>query len=73
MAYTPGVGAVCLEIQKDPKLADELTFRGRAIAIVSDGSMLECDGPKFMPVMDWFVSQIKFYAGLDCFPFVIKK
>jgi hypothetical protein len=25
-----------------------------------------------MPVMDWLVSQIKYYSGLDCFPFVIK-
>jgi len=26
-----------------------------------------------MPVMDWFVVQIKHYSGLDAFPFVIMK
>jgi len=40
LAYTPGVGAVCLDIQKQPELADTLTFRRRAVAIVSDGSVL---------------------------------
>lgn len=26
-----------------------------------------------MPVMDWFVFQIKHYTGLDAFPFVVQK
>jgi len=26
-----------------------------------------------MPVMDWFVVQIKHYSNYDAFPFVIKK
>ena len=26
-----------------------------------------------MPVMDWLISQIKYYSGYDAFPFVIKK
>jgi hypothetical protein len=26
-----------------------------------------------MPVMDWFIAQLKFYAGVDAFPFVIRK
>jgi hypothetical protein len=26
-----------------------------------------------MPVMDWFVVQIKHYSGLDAFPFVVRK
>ena len=26
-----------------------------------------------MPVMDWLISQIKYYSGHDAFPFVIKK
>ena len=25
-----------------------------------------------MPVMDWMIVQLKFYAGLDSFPFVIR-
>jgi hypothetical protein len=71
LAYTPGVGSVCLEIQQDLSLADQLTFRARAIAIISDGSLLNSSGKSFHPVMDWFVFQIKHYTGLDAFPFVI--
>ena len=50
-----------------------MTLRGRAIAIVSDGSMLDSEGEKFMPVMDWLIAQIKYYSGYDAFPFVIAK
>jgi len=50
-----------------------MTLRARAIAIVSDGSLLYSEGKSFMPVMDWFVFQIKYYTGLDPFPFVVKK
>lgn len=73
LAYTPGVGTVCLDIQKNADLADELTFRSRAIAIVSDGSLLNCEGRNFGPVMDWFVYQIKHFTGLDAFPFIVMK
>jgi hypothetical protein len=34
--------------------------------------MLESEGKSFMPVMDWFIAQIKFYSGIDAFPFVVK-
>lgn len=50
-----------------------LTFRARAVAIVSDGSMLNSSGRKFMPVLDWMIAQLKFYAEIDSFPFVIRK
>lgn len=73
LAYTPGVGAVCLDIQQNETLSDELTFRARAVAIVSDGSLLGSEGKNFMPVMDWFVHQLKHYTGLDGFPFVVAK
>ena len=72
MAYSPGVGAACMKIVEDISCVNNLTLRGRAIAIVSDGSLLSIKGEKFAPVMDWFVAQIKFYSGLDAFPFLIK-
>jgi hypothetical protein len=50
-----------------------MTLRARAIAIVSDGSLLNSEGKSFMPVMDWFVFQINHYTGLDAFPFVVRK
>ena len=37
-SYTPGVGAVCREIEKHPVASDQLTCRGNAIALISDGS-----------------------------------
>jgi malate dehydrogenase (oxaloacetate-decarboxylating) len=73
LAYTPGVGTICLDIQQDESLADQMTFRARAVAIVSDGSLLNSEGKRFSPVMDWFVCQIKHYTGLDAFPFVVQK
>ncbi len=44
LAYTPGVGATCLDIQDNPLLAEEFTFRARAIAVVTDGSFLDISG-----------------------------
>lgn len=41
MAYSPGVGAVCEEIQKDATVADTMTLRPRAVAILTDGSFLD--------------------------------
>jgi hypothetical protein len=50
-----------------------MTFRARAVAVISDGSLLDSQGKSFMPVMDWIVFQIKHYTGLDAFPFVVQK
>jgi len=41
LVYTPGVAEVCREIKDHPEKVDTLTFRARAVAIVSDGSMLD--------------------------------
>jgi len=71
LAYSPGVGSVCLDIKDNLSLLDRYTFRPRAIAVVSDGSMMNSSGKQFMPVMDWFIFQIKHYTGYDAFPFVI--
>ena len=73
MAYSPGVGAICEKIQEKFEHADTMTLRGRSVAIVSDGSMLGSEGEQFMPVMDWMIAQIKYYSGVDAFPFVILK
>jgi malate dehydrogenase (oxaloacetate-decarboxylating) len=36
--YTPGVGAVCREIAKNPVASYQYTCRGNSIALISDGS-----------------------------------
>lgn len=45
----------------------------RSVALVSDGSLLDCEPRNFLPVMDWFVFQIKKMSGVDAYPFVIMK
>lgn len=54
-------------------MAQKFTIRERAVALVSDGSLLDCPENNFMPVMDWFVFQVKQFSGLDAFPFVVMK
>jgi hypothetical protein len=38
LAYTPGVGQVCLEIAKDPKKVFTYTIKKNMVAVISDGS-----------------------------------
>ena len=39
LAYSPGVGYVCKDIEKKPELIDTLTLRGRSVAVVTQGNM----------------------------------
>ena len=38
VAYTPGVAAPCLEIEKDEKLAYDYTRKGNIVAVITDGT-----------------------------------
>jgi malate dehydrogenase (oxaloacetate-decarboxylating) len=38
--YTPGVGAICREIDKNPLASYEYTCRGNSIALITDGSQV---------------------------------
>ena len=72
MAYTPGVGRVCVEIANHPERVYDLTIKGNTVAIVSDGSAvlglgnLGAEGS--MPVMEGKAMLFKEFAGLDAFP-----
>ncbi|MBI5140207.1 MAG: NADP-dependent malic enzyme [Candidatus Vogelbacteria bacterium] len=72
LAYTPGVGAVCLEIFKDPKKVYDLTIKKNMIAVVSDGSAvlgLGNLGPLgAIPVMEGKALLFKTFGGVDAFP-----
>lgn len=50
-----------------------MTLRPRAVAILTDGSFLNAFGEGVAPAMDWYIAQIKYYSGLDAFPFVVSK
>lgn len=38
LAYSPGVAAPCLEIEKDPLKAYKYTARGNLVAVISNGT-----------------------------------
>ena len=75
IAYTPGVGAVCLAIAKDKRLARTLTMKGRMVAVVSDGSAilgLGNLGPESaLPVMEGKCALFQHFGGVDAFPIVL--
>jgi malate dehydrogenase (oxaloacetate-decarboxylating) len=72
LAYTPGVGAVCKEIQRDKNLAYKYTLKANTIAIVSDGSRVlslgNIGGCAAIPVMEGKALLFKKLAGIDAFP-----
>jgi len=72
MAYTPGVGRVCMEIAQNPDRVFDLTIKGNTVAIVTDGSAvlgLGNLGPGgALPVMEGKALLFKKFAGLDAFP-----
>ncbi|MEL6160169.1 MAG: NAD-dependent malic enzyme [Cyanobacteria bacterium J06627_32] len=72
MAYTPGVGRVCVEIAKNPERVYDYTIKGNTVAIVSDGSAVlglgNLGAAGSMPVMEGKAMLFKEFAGLDAFP-----
>lgn len=75
IAYTPGVAAPCLEIQKDPEKSYLYTNRGNTVAVVSDGTAvlgLGDIGPAAgLPVMEGKCLLMKRFANIDAWPLVI--
>lgn len=76
LAYTPGVAAPCLEIQKDPAQSYALTRRWNTVAVITDGTAvlgLGDIGPEAgMPVMEGKCVLFKSFAGVDAIPLCIR-
>lgn len=76
LAYTPGVAAPCLEIQKDVDQSYEYTRRWNMCLVVTDGTAvlgLGDIGPEAgMPVMEGKCVLFKAFGGVDAFPLCIK-
>ena len=76
VAYTPGVAAPCLEIQKDVDLSYKYTRRHNLVAVVTDGTAvlgLGDIGPEAgMPVMEGKCALFKAFGDVDAFPLCIR-
>src|ERR1051326_6967448 len=72
LAYTPGVGQVCLEIARAPERVFELTIKRNTVAVVSDGSAIlglgNLGAEAAIPVMEGKAVLFKEFAGVDAFP-----
>ena len=75
VAYTPGVAAPCLEIQKDKNLSYEYTRKKNLVAVITDGSAVlglgDIGGAAGMPVMEGKCALFKEFADIDAFPICI--
>lgn len=76
LAYTPGVAAPCLEIQKNPEQSFALTRRSNLVAVITDGTAvlgLGDIGPEAgMPVMEGKCALFKAFADVDAVALCIK-
>ena len=72
MAYTPGVGRICMAIHNNPADAYKLTIKKNSVAVVSDGTAvlgLGDIGPcAAIPVMEGKAMLFKEFANVDAYP-----
>ncbi|MEM6711944.1 MAG: NADP-dependent malic enzyme [Pseudomonadota bacterium] len=71
LAYSPGVAAPCLEIEKDPLTASKYTARANLVGVISNGTAVLGLGSigalASKPVMEGKAVLFKKFAGIDVF------
>ncbi len=75
-AYTPGVAEPCRQIKANPDDVYKYTFKGRTVAVVTNGTAvlgLGDIGPEAgLPVMEGKCVLFKEFGGVDAFPICIE-
>ncbi|MEK7688334.1 MAG: NADP-dependent malic enzyme [Pseudomonadota bacterium] len=70
LAYSPGVAAPCLAIEKDPSLAYDYTIKGNLVAVISNGTAVlglgDIGALAGKPVMEGKAVLFKRFADVDC-------
>jgi malate dehydrogenase (oxaloacetate-decarboxylating)(NADP+) len=71
LAYSPGVAAPCMEINKDPAKAYDFTAKGNLIGVITNGTAVlglgNIGALAGKPVMEGKVVLFKKFAGIDAF------
>ena len=71
LAYTPGVAIPCLEIEKNPALANEYTAKGNLVGVISNGTAVlglgNIGALAGKPVMEGKGVLFKRFADIDVF------
>ena len=71
LAYSPGVAAPCLEIEKDPLTAYDYTNKGNLVAVITNGTAVlglgNIGALAGKPVMEGKAILFKKFAGVDVF------
>lgn len=75
LAYTPGVAEPCRAIAKNAAKSYDLTWKGRTVAVITDGSAVlglgNIGAEAAIPVMEGKALLIKKFADIDAVPIVI--
>lgn len=75
LVYTPGVAQVCREVAKNPEESLNLTWRGRTVAVISDGSAVlglgNIGATAAMPVMEGKALLFKQFGGVEAVPICV--
>src|SRR6202795_3396747 len=70
LAYSPGVAAPCLEIERAPSTAYDYTIKGNLVAVISNGTAVlglgDIGALAGKPVMEGKAVLFKRFADVDC-------